>query len=137
MERYDSIEYGFDREKPVQNDRSVHTTDKDGFITSQHYVEGECAAQEDNPEQSGGREPKLRKERKKSDGPREIVVALQLVICVVLAVAAFAIKSIGGELYQTVRDEYYANLNNSLVINIERDSNDQAVKDIVNDAQTE
>jgi DNA topoisomerase VI subunit A len=53
--------------------------------------------------------------KKKKDSPRQLLITFQLIICIIVALAAFAIKSIGGEVYETVREWYYSNLNNSVI----------------------
>lgn len=47
--------------------------------------------------------------------PRQLVLTVQLVACILLALAAFALKSFGGEAYSFMRDWYYTNLNNTAV----------------------
>lgn len=52
---------------------------------------------------------------KKKDGPKQLLITIQLIICIIAALAAFALKSIGGELYETAREWYYTNLNSSAI----------------------
>lgn len=46
---------------------------------------------------------------------KQLLITLQLILCVLLALAAFVLKSMGGEVYQTVREWYYRELNSSAV----------------------
>ena len=40
---------------------------------------------------------------------------MQLIICILIALIAFIIKSFGGELYAVAREWYYSQLNNSVI----------------------
>lgn len=53
--------------------------------------------------------------KKKKDSPKQLLITIQLVICIVAALVAFALKSIGGEIYETAREWYYTNLNSSAI----------------------
>lgn len=54
--------------------------------------------------------------RKVSDASsRQLLVTLQLIFCVLLGLAAFVLKSVGGEVYQTAREWYYRQLNSSII----------------------
>lgn len=131
--RYDSIEYGFE-DNVRDTDSDVKVTQKDGFITSQHYI-----PENDGISTEKTAEKKIRKEKKEKNKnlQKETVIICQLVLCIILAIAAYVIKSLGGEIYETVKEAYYDHLNNSLVIDFNKDSNDQAVKDLTNDIITE
>lgn len=128
MERYDKIEYDFDN----SSCRQV-STDKDGFITSQQYIMGENAAagEQDNQSQAENTEESISTKNKAL--PTELLTICQLVLCIIIAVAAYVIKNIGGDLYKNVREYYYTNLNNSIIIDMEKDTNDTAIKAILND----
>lgn len=51
----------------------------------------------------------------KKSGGKQILVLLQLFLCVLLCIAAFVIKSIGGEVYETVHGWYDRELNNVVI----------------------
>lgn len=51
----------------------------------------------------------------KPSTPKQLLITIQLVLCIIMALAAFVLKSLGGEIYQTVHDWYYAELNNSAI----------------------
>ena len=53
--------------------------------------------------------------------PRQLLLTIQLITCILLLLAAFAIKGIGGEIYQTAREWYYTQLNRSAVFEEYRD----------------
>ena len=48
---------------------------------------------------------------RKRTAPKQLLLTMQLIACILLILAAFAIKGIGGELYQTAREWYYTHLN--------------------------
>lgn len=47
--------------------------------------------------------------------PRQLLPAIRLVVCILLAVAAFALKNIGGEVYQSAREWYFSALNSTVL----------------------
>lgn len=47
--------------------------------------------------------------------PRQLLLTIQLILCILLAVAAFALKNIGGEVYETARAWYTAALHDTLI----------------------
>lgn len=47
--------------------------------------------------------------------PKQYLLTFQLVVCILAGIGAFALKSIGGETYETIRDWYYSELNNTAV----------------------
>ena len=53
--------------------------------------------------------------KKKKDNPKQLLITVQLVLCILAVLAAFALKSIGGEIYEAARDWYYTNLNSSAI----------------------
>lgn len=53
--------------------------------------------------------------KKKKDSPKQLLITIQLVLCILAVLAAFALKSIGGEIYETARNWYYTNLNSSAI----------------------
>ena len=62
-------------------------------------------------------EPEKDDEPKKQRGkfPKQYLLTAQLVVCVLLGLAAFALKSIGGEAYGAIREWYYSELNSAAV----------------------
>lgn len=53
--------------------------------------------------------------RRQSAPPRHLLLTVQLAACVLLGVAAFALKSIGGEVWETVRGWYVEQINDSAI----------------------
>lgn len=53
--------------------------------------------------------------KSKKDNPKQLLITVQLVLCILAVLAAFALKSIGGEIYESARDWYYTNLNSSAI----------------------
>lgn len=47
--------------------------------------------------------------------PKQYLLTFQLVVCILAGIGAFALKSIGGETYETIRDWYYSELNNTAI----------------------
>lgn len=54
------------------------------------------------------------KDNKKSY-PKQLLITYQLIICLIIALAAFVLKSIGGYAYETVKDWYYSQLNSTVI----------------------
>ena len=52
---------------------------------------------------------------KQKTPPRQLLITIQLVICALLALGAFILKSMGGEWYGTVREWYYTRLNSAAI----------------------
>lgn len=55
------------------------------------------------------------KKDKEKDYPKQHLLTFQLVVCLIIVILAFALKSIGGEIYTIVHDWYYSELNNSVI----------------------
>lgn len=55
-----------------------------------------------------------RKSVKKSHNT-QVLVTMQLIICLLLALAAFVIKTVGGDFYTAARQWYYGELNKSII----------------------
>ena len=47
--------------------------------------------------------------------PKQYLLTFQLVVCILAGISAFALKSIGGETYETIRNWYYSELNNTAI----------------------
>ena len=54
------------------------------------------------------------KKRKKSHNS-QVLITTQLIICLLIALAAFIIKTIGGDFYANTRQWYYGELNKSII----------------------
>ena len=53
--------------------------------------------------------------------PKQPVLTVQLLCCLLLAAAAFVLKSVGGEWYDTAREWYFEQLNDTAVFDGSRD----------------
>ena len=51
----------------------------------------------------------------KKGSPKQLVITVQLVCCILIALAAFLLNLFGGEVYAATRDWYYSNLEKSVV----------------------
>ena len=61
-------------------------------------------------------EDKKQKEKKKKDNsPKQLLITIQLILCILIALAALVIKTIGGDFYASSREMYYSSLNNSAI----------------------
>ena len=60
-------------------------------------------------------------EKRHITAPRHLVLTLQLAVCLLLALAAFALKSIGGEVYEAARAWYIEQLNDTAMFDGSRD----------------
>lgn len=53
--------------------------------------------------------------KKKDTSPKQLLITIQLIVCILIALAALAIKTIGGDVYAAAREMYYSSLNNSAI----------------------
>lgn len=51
----------------------------------------------------------------KKDSPKQLVITVQLVCCILIALAAFLLNLFGGEVYAATRDWYYSNIEKSVI----------------------
>lgn len=54
-------------------------------------------------------------EKKDKESPKQLLITIQLVICIIIALAAFIIKGIGGDVYSAASEWYYTQLNDSAI----------------------
>lgn len=69
----------------------------------------------DDDEDKQEEQDEIIREKRKKDSPKQLLITIQLIVCLIIALAAFIIKGIGGDLYAAARDWYYTNLNNSVI----------------------
>ncbi len=60
-------------------------------------------------------------EKRRFTAPKHLVLTVQLVVCILLSLTAFALKSIGGEVYEAARAWYIEQLNDTAVFDGSRD----------------
>ncbi|MGN1432869.1 MAG: hypothetical protein ACI4XI_04110 [Ruminococcus sp.] len=53
--------------------------------------------------------------KKKDNSPKQLLITIQLIVCILIALAALVIKTIGGDVYAATREMYYSSLNNSAI----------------------
>ena len=59
-----------------------------------------------------GEEEKI---KKKPPHTRQLLLIIQLCLCILICIAAYAIKTFGGDLYENLRNCYYSELNKELI----------------------
>ncbi|MER2081233.1 MAG: hypothetical protein ABS876_06895 [Ruminococcus sp.] len=65
-------------------------------------------------------EEHTRKAPKPMNPPGQLVLTLQLIVCLVLGLCALVLKGAGGEVYAAVREWYYTNLSHSAILDTEK-----------------
>ncbi len=111
-ERYDSIEYSDEWE-------SVPVVRAEPLTTQYDYDEDSDEYEEDYDTYSGqsdGYNMFTEVKQKKKESNPQPVIKLQFLLAFLVLATAFILKSYGGELYTTVSNWYFENLNNSLVV---------------------
>lgn len=58
---------------------------------------------------------KQKVKNKKDTSPKQLLITIQLIVCILIALAALVIKTIGGDVYAAAREMYYSSLNNSAI----------------------
>ena len=53
--------------------------------------------------------------KKKKEINGQLLISIQLILCIIIAISAFILKSVGGELYEKTRTWYYTQINNSAI----------------------
>ena len=59
-------------------------------------------------------EEQARKPKKKRDTPIQLLMIIQLILCLLVCVAAYILKNVGGDLYNTVHSWYETQLTDEL-----------------------
>lgn len=131
MEQYDKIDYSFGETDFISPNERITATDREGFITSQQYtVTDDYSEIDEYPENYDDPEPTRQRDR---NAPKETVLTFQLAVCILLAIAAYALKSVGGEVYEEFRTFYNDNINNSVIIEMDNSNNAGFVSQFLND----
>ncbi len=66
-------------------------------------------------EDNAGQVEEAIKQPKKKGANHQLLLTLQLAACLIIALAAFALKGIGGEMYETAKAMYFDALGNSAI----------------------
>lgn len=56
-----------------------------------------------------------KKTKKRGNSPKQLLITIQLIVCILFALAAIVIKGFGGDFYESARKAYYSQLNNSAI----------------------
>lgn len=81
-------------------------------VASQNFGED---SSEESVNQKAAKKPK--------DSPKQLLITIQLIVCILIAIAALLIKTFGGDFYTDVREKYYSNLNNDAIFGEDNDFN--------------
>lgn len=114
-ERYDNIEYN-DEWQSVPVVRATPVESEDDYednIEGEDFTDDEDYSSQEYPQISG-----LKKRKDDNSNPQP-VIKLQFFLAILILVGAFLLKGVGGEIYTTVKNWYFENLNNSLVITMQ------------------
>lgn len=90
-------------------------------VTTPEYADTVDYSDGEEQENEADSAPKSKKRR---DSPRQLLMIIQLIACLLVCLCAFALKSLGGDLYETVRIWYEKELNNELISDGELNSID-------------
>lgn len=120
-ERYDSIDYDAGGQTtqtvsaaPVKAQLYRGADDFSDDDEEDAYMTRRRRRYEDEDEEYEEKEKKSRAKQPKSG--TQVLIKYQLIICIIAAIAAFALKSFGGQIYEMVDSWYTAQLNSSLVV---------------------
>lgn len=114
-DRYDNIEYNDEWQSvPVVRATPVELEDDyEDDIERQEFIDDEDYQSQEYPQFSD-----LKKRKEDNSNPQP-VIKLQFFLAILILVGAFLLKGVGGEIYTTVKNWYFENLNNSLVITMQ------------------
>lgn len=95
------------------NNRNTITYDDDWKSVS--YSEYPKTTEDFDVDEEEAKSSLSEKSTAKKDSPRQLVITVQLVCCILVALAAFLLNLFGGEVYAATRDWYYSNLEKSVI----------------------
>lgn len=95
------------------NNRNTITYDDDWKSVS--YSEYPKTTEDFNSSEEEEKSLSPEKNIAKKDSPKQLVITVQLVCCILIALAAFLLNLFGGEVYAATRDWYYSNLEKSVI----------------------
>lgn len=84
------------------------------------YSEYPVTAHSENMESNLSGEKKI---KDKNDSSKQLLITIQLIVCIIIALTALVIKSFGGEFYELSKNWYYSNLNDSAIFDNRNDFN--------------
>ena len=95
------------------NNRNTITYDDDWKSVS--YSEYPKTTEDFDVDEEEAKSSLSEKSTAKKDSPRQLVITVQLVCCILVALAAFLLNLFGGEVYAATQDWYYSNLEKSVI----------------------
>lgn len=95
------------------NNRNTITYDDDWKSVS--YSEYPKTTEDFEVDEENAKPTLSEKSIAKKDSPRQLVITVQLVCCILVALTAFLLNLFGGEVYAATRDWYYSNLEKSVI----------------------
>lgn len=104
----------------------IKETDSEGFVTSQH-TSFSVSSPYNEEEQLKINIPKTKALSPLRNIPKEPVLIFQLVLCLIIAAAAFTVKTVGGDIYSNIKEFYFQNLDNSIIIDLNNSFNNDFV----------
>ncbi len=96
-----------------ENWQTVTTPEYAKIVKEDEYLDTEIDTQEDLP-----------KTKKRRDSPRQLLIIIQLIVCALICLFAYILKTVGGDFYTDIRTWYYENLNNSIIAQTDTESSD-------------
>ncbi len=72
-----------------------------------NYADDEYAEHKSDDNRDNQKQPKT--------APSQLLITIQLILCILIAIMAFVLKSMGGDAYTAIREWYSSNLNNSAI----------------------
>lgn len=97
-----------------ENKNSITYDENWQSIAASEYA---TVCDEDYEDEEKTSEPE-QKPKKQSNAPKQYLIVFQLIVCIIIALAALVLETIGGDIHKTVSDWYYTNLNKSVIFNI-------------------
>ena len=119
MKRYDSISYDFEVTQIQQPSEPI-------AYTTENKEDDNCVQFEGNVENVTQTDFAVSRLNKHT------VLLFQLALCIIIAAAAFVIKSLGGEVYEKVKMQYQALLCDTLITDQNNIANESFIDEAVN-----
>lgn len=103
-----------DQSSDVENKNTITYDEGWESVTDREYA---VVASQNFGDENGEESENKKPNKKQKDSPRQFLITIQLILCILIAIAALLIKTFGGEFYTEIRDKYYQSLNNDAVFN--------------------
>ena len=99
----------------TENNNNINTITYDDDWKSVSYSEYPKTTEDFDSSEEEEKSLSSEKNIAKKDSPKQLVITVQLVCCILIALAAFLLNLFGGEVYAATREWYYSNLEKSVV----------------------